>query len=315
MKTLNDRILAFILGTSLIAASCGGGASFGGGIGGTGLVVGPITDFGSVIVEGVEFDTSAAIVTIDGQPATPADLALGMVVTVQGEIDSSGTTGVADTVEFTSLIEGPVTDVDLASKTATVLGQTVRVDADTVLDRIAPDVSAIGVPVRVSGFIDGDGTIRATRISRRPSGLPFVITGTVRRLDKLARRFHVRGIMIDFSGAVIDAIPAGGLRDGLLARVTLVANPMNNVVQALRVRFIEPPVDRVSNVEVRLAGFVSDLDPPQQFVVNELATVRVVADTTFVGGTAADITVNTKLAVVGRVTSQRIVIARRIVFL
>ena len=143
MKTLNDRILAFILGTSLIAASCGGGASFGGGIGGTGLVVGPITDFGSVIVEGVEFDTSAAIVTIDGQPATPADLALGMVVTVQGEIDSSGTTGVADTVEFTSLIEGPVTDVDLASKTATVLGQTVRVDADTVLDRIAPDVSAI----------------------------------------------------------------------------------------------------------------------------------------------------------------------------
>ncbi len=315
MKTLNGRLLAFILGTSLIAASCGGGATFGGGIGGTGLVVGPITDFGSIIVEGVEFDTSAAIVTVDGKPATPSDLALGMVVTVQGEIDFSGTTGVADTVEFASLLEGPVTDVDLVSKTATVLGQTVRVDAGTVLDRITPDVSAIGVPVRVSGFIDGDGSIRATRISRRPSGLPFVITGTVRRLNNLARRFRVRGIEIDFSGAVIDAMPAGGLRDGLLARVTLVASPMNNVVQALRVRFIEPPIDRISNVEVRLAGFVSALDPPRQFMVNELATVRVVTDTIFVGGTETDITVNTKLAVVGRVTKERVIIARRIVFL
>ncbi len=315
MKTLRHSLLVLTLAASLTSGSCGGGATFGGGIGGTGLVIGTITDFGSIVVEGVEFDTSAAIVTIDGQPAAATDLALGMVVTVSGEIDATGTAGVADTVEFTSLLEGPVSAVDVTAKTATILGQTVRVDADTVLDRIAPDASAIGVPVRVSGFIDGDGTIHATRISRRPAGRPLVITGTVRRLDNLARRFRVRGIEIDFSSAVIDAIPPGGLRDGLLARVTLVASPANSVVQALRVQFIEPPVDRVSNVEVRVAGFVSALDPPRQFVLNELATVRVVADTVFVGGTASDVALNVKLAVVGRLTKERVVVARRIVFL
>jgi hypothetical protein len=70
---------------ALLAAACGG-AGHGGGIGGTGIVFGAISGFGSVIVAGVEFDSSSAIVTLNGENVEETALALGMVVTVRGQI-------------------------------------------------------------------------------------------------------------------------------------------------------------------------------------------------------------------------------------
>ncbi len=315
MNKLASKIIVSAL-LAIALAGCGGGgaATFGGGIGGTGLVIGPITDFGSIVVEGIEFDTTAAIVTIDGRQASASELALGMLVTVAGEIDASETTGVADTIEAVSMLEGPVAAVDVAAKTATILGQTVHVGRDTVLVGIAPDPSAIGQHVRVSGFVDADGRIRATRIERVAAGGRLVVTGTVRQLNALAKRFRLRGIQIDFSAAAIDRLPAGGLREGLLARVHVLADPVNGILRATRVEFIEPPVERHPDFVVRVGGFVSEVTGPDSFVLNDLIPVSFTADTDFVGGTAADLAPNVKVAVVGRATRQRRVLARRIVF-
>ncbi len=307
--------LALLCAFALTLSACGGGGTFGGGIGGTGLVIGPITDFGSIIVEGIEFDTSSAIVSVDGTIATPSDLALGMIVTVTGEVDSDGIFGVADAVSFESVLEGPVTAVDVASRTATVLGQTVRVSPDTVFSGVVIDASLIGRQIRVSGFVDADGGIRATRIGGRPAGGKLVFTGQIRQVDAQAKTFVVRGLTIDFTAATVDAIPAGGLRDGLIARVTVIAGPTLNSVRAVRVSFREPEVDQALNVEVRLAGFIRSILSSSEFVLGDLAPVRTTDTTTFVGGTAADLARNVKVAVVGRVTRSRVVVARRVVFL
>jgi hypothetical protein len=63
-----------ILATAWLLLSCGGGgpAIVGIGSGGSGgITSGPITGFGSVIVNGVKFDDTAARVTIDGVPDRP----------------------------------------------------------------------------------------------------------------------------------------------------------------------------------------------------------------------------------------------------
>ena len=63
------------------------------------VVVGPISGFGSVIANGVEFDTAAAIVTIDDEPGAISTLRIGMVVSIRGTIDI--TTGAARASEIT----------------------------------------------------------------------------------------------------------------------------------------------------------------------------------------------------------------------
>src|SRR6266849_192945 len=87
MKTSLFGTLLF--GTLFALASCGGGSS---GTGGSGVTTfGKITGFGSVIVNGVEFSTSGAMILRDDVPVTQGDLRVGMVVTVSGT--HSGSSG------------------------------------------------------------------------------------------------------------------------------------------------------------------------------------------------------------------------------
>src|SRR5450755_518462 len=91
---------------SLIALAGGAGMVFGGG-GATGTggpaysAFGMLSDFGSIFVNGIEFFTDKASITINGVPNRPeSDLRIGMVLSVHGSIDGSGRTGNATTVDY-----------------------------------------------------------------------------------------------------------------------------------------------------------------------------------------------------------------------
>ena len=108
----------------------GGGGNDGGG-GGTGgitrtgvaVAVGSISGFGSIIVNGIEYDTSSAIFTIDDNPGSQDDLSVGHVVAVRGTINDDNTNAVATSVDFGDLVEGPVSSVDTVNNTLVVLGK------------------------------------------------------------------------------------------------------------------------------------------------------------------------------------------------
>ncbi|MBL8287688.1 MAG: hypothetical protein JNL85_06880 [Rubrivivax sp.] len=170
------RVLRLALGGSAGAAAlaalgplagCGGGV----GEGGTGYASGPITGFGSVIVNDIVFDDSGASVE-DGEGTARArsELRLGMVV----EIDSGAIAGGnarASRVRFDSAVLGPVQSVEADG--FIVLGQRVAVDATTVYDdALAAGLAAlaVGQVVEVYGLFDaGIGRFRATRVERRSS--------------------------------------------------------------------------------------------------------------------------------------------------
>ncbi|WP_455197312.1 DUF5666 domain-containing protein, partial [Kaarinaea lacus] len=107
---------------------CSGGES------GTGIqannqtTVGEISGFGSIYVNGVRYNTDGATVYIDGNPSSEQSLAVGMVVTVEGSVNSDGLNGTAITVATRTEVEGLVLQNDVAGNgTINVMGQTVKI--------------------------------------------------------------------------------------------------------------------------------------------------------------------------------------------
>jgi hypothetical protein len=109
-------ILFALLAGAFACAEAGDYAE--GGIGGSGISQGPITEFGSIFVNGIEWFLDDAEIEFDGETLTIAGFNesqktalfnLGMVVRVEGTIDSNGDHW-AERVFFDDEIEGPVSD-------------------------------------------------------------------------------------------------------------------------------------------------------------------------------------------------------------
>lgn len=229
------RKLALTAGTLLAIVACGDGYNTaGGGTGGTGVSSGPITGFGSVIVNGVEFftttATTTAVVTEDGVdgPDESTDphrgLRLGMVVKVEGTFDSD-TTGTATTVTYQSNVIGPITAVTgqlsslaVGPATVTVLGQSVVIDSQTWIGTPTTDGTpgaaglAQGNMVVVSGLLDANGAIHATRVEKTAeslvAGTEIEVKGVVANgsLNLNSTTFKINELTVNYSGI---ALPAG----------------------------------------------------------------------------------------------------------
>ena len=170
--TMNNSVLLGVLALSL--AACGGSS---GSVSTTPqplgaqptdlTAAGKITGFGSVYVNGIEFETGSATYDIDDAlGSSDADVSVGMFVVIRGSVNSDGVTGTADSVSYDDEVEGPVEDLttdpaDPTVKTFTVLSTSVVISASTVFD--SEDGSAFGFDtimngdnVEVSGEYVGD---------------------------------------------------------------------------------------------------------------------------------------------------------------
>ena len=71
--------------------------------------VGQITGFGSVYVNGIEYDTTGASYDVDDVTASgDSALSVGMVVEVRGSVNADGRTGSASSIDYDDDIEGIV---------------------------------------------------------------------------------------------------------------------------------------------------------------------------------------------------------------
>jgi hypothetical protein len=193
------RALAALLVATLLAVGCGGGDS-GVGAGGTGSPLsfsqGPITGFGSIIVNGVHFDDAgASVVDDDGNKlSNTQSLRLGTVVDVQGGVVTAGATAASAIRVHVDLV-GPVTGAyNAGTGRLAVLGQAVRVLAATTLDGFSGGAAAVRVGgiVAVSSLYDkATGVYVATRIDPAPGAPHFAIRGAPTAVDTAARTFTI----------------------------------------------------------------------------------------------------------------------------
>ncbi len=214
-----NRILTTVLAaTVVLIAACDGptdvaGIQGSGSPSATAATVGPITGFGSVFVNGVEYSTAGAQISVDGQAATEAQLSAGQIVAITGSVNADGKTGTAAQITFNGDVQGPVAQVDITSSSFSVLGQTVRVTASTLLDSsIQPaDITGLqpGTFVEVSGFRDAMGSIVATRVDVRTANT-LQVKGVVQSLDTVAHTCQINGLTVDDGSAVITGTLANG---------------------------------------------------------------------------------------------------------
>lgn len=207
---------------------CGGGGSVSiaglPGTGGTGLFAqGPISGFGSVILNGIRFDDTAATVQLDGLAASSSELRLGMVATVQGQRGADVTLGTASSIEVWSIAQGLVTQGQAtpgASGQFRVAGMTLLTDPNTVFDGLSATATApvpVGQRVAVWGLQAGaDGrSWSATRVALVTASA-VVSSGLV----------SVEDSQRTLNGLLLTGEVAGTLAQGALVRVqgTLSAN-------------------------------------------------------------------------------------------
>jgi hypothetical protein len=292
-QTMQRRFAA--AGAGLLAAvlaafsGCGGGVETGGtGPTGSAYVEGPVSGFGSVIVAGIRFDDrcSACIEDADGDARMRTDLRLGMRLEVDsgpiGDDSDGGRSATPTRIRIAADALGPVEAIDLATPSITVLGQTVRLAAATVVDGVPGGAASLapGDIVEVHGFVAPLlGRYVATRIERR-STMPaaFKLRGLVRDLATAPPTLRLGGQLFDLSAT---GVPAG-LENGQIVRLTLATTPSAGVWRATAIRVESRRLADRDEAEVE--GLVSALASSFDFRVNGIAVDA--RNATFVDGSA-----------------------------
>jgi len=213
---------ALLASIALFTACSGGGDTTGTSTAGASNTSGVITGFGSVYINGVEYETDNASITIDGSQSAETDLGVGDVCALQGSVNVDGVTGTASAIICTDELEGYVLDVSSLTNgigTMNVMGQIVTVTTDTVFDSDTKASIADLITndiVEVHGYPDGTGNIFATRVETKNAATDVEVKGLVSSLDSNVMTFKLGTLLVDYSSATE---VASNLADGLYVEV------------------------------------------------------------------------------------------------
>lgn len=175
-RFLSGASAVSVLLLTMLLASCGGaggGSSVAdGGIRGTGSSVGPVSGFGSVIVNGIRFVTeNLGVDDFQGEAGVPTeeDLEKGMILQIRGQWQDDGQ-GEAESVRYDDTLRGPVTAVPQPWDGVTRTGRIEVMGFAVALDRLTQTTLAdlatisVGQTLRVSGWLQSDGRFRASYV-------------------------------------------------------------------------------------------------------------------------------------------------------
>lgn len=334
-----DTKLIKIAFSALIVAvlvGCGGGGGGGSdpvaitppeegfGIDRLGVNVGTVTGFGSIFVNGIEFETDSAEFDIDDDSISSSQDDLEIGDTVRVTFDPDLGTNIAQTVFSDDAVEGPIDSIDVAANRLVVVGQLVLVDATTSFDNSIPTASLSGLNVgdfvEVNGLVDSDAAIRATRIEL--GGGEVEVHGPVSALDTTALTFSINDLVVDYGAvpAIIDDdFASGTFANGDLVEVKGVDFSPAGALLATKV---EPDglglaaggdlnLEDFDEVEVEIEGFITRFTSASDFAVAGFPVITN-AGTQFEGGSAADLALNVKVEVEGELDSTGTLVAEEV---
>ena len=340
---MNNRVLWIVLAT-LIVTACGGGGGGGGAApaannggsnagGGSGnttpppavnsdLVRGAITGFGSVFIDGQRFDTTGATFSKDDESVTEDELSVGMVVELRGDVSA----GTATTVDFEEDIKGPLDAISVGLDELTVMGQTVSITPNTVLDDNL-DLSAlvVGDVLEISGLRGVNDLLEATFIEDKLAAdvNAFKVIGQIRNLDATAQTFVIGGLTVDYSVAQLD----GGvvITEGATVEVkdenkayspgdfNLIASKVEPAGFGQGNNGNDDNDDSTDIGQVQLEGLISAIISSNQFEVAGVV-INHGANTQFVYGDVTLLTIGTKVQVEGSLDEDGSITALKIKF-
>lgn len=230
-------LLASVMASAGLLSGCGGGA------GETLLmsqalsVAGLISGLGSVVVNGVRYETiGATVLDADDHHNINAPLGLGMTISL--EPNSTNPTA-ASIIHVQSGIKGLASAVDLVSKTLNVAGLPITTDSSTIVILANGAVGSLANvgnnSVEVYGLPQTDGTFKATRIEIETSSSLVQLVGVISNLNTANATFNLgsgtQSVSINFNAA---SIPAG-LANGAVVSIRTNAQSNENAYAATAV--------------------------------------------------------------------------------
>ena len=238
-------------GTGINSNSGIGGSGFkaDSGLGGTG-VVGVITGFGSICVNGLELhfynDTP---VELDGKKISSQDLAVGHVVAVQAF--GSGQSLVAHSIRAFHQVTGPITALNAPNGKLSVMGQAVSINPAQLKGM------QVGQWVNVSGLRKADGSVIASRIDHAKGQK---IAQTVGTLTRQGNQLYLAGTKIEGLPPVINNTNADtrltGVWDGhALSVKDMKIGPVSDLLQKVELFHLQGiAAGNFVNGNLKLAG-------------------------------------------------------------
>jgi len=307
-----------LLSSLFLVAACGGSSSSSPGNttppGGTAARAarGTIEDraTGSLTVNGVVFDTRGATVKIeDGTNRPETELHRGMVVKVKGTFDDR--TGTATEIEFEDHVKGRVrsTSNTSLSSSVDVGGRTVHVEDSTrVVDDKGVDIGFAGLApddrVRVSGFIDDGGRLRAAGIQRQArtsTDDSFEMKGFVSGLNAGRTQFTLKSSSADAGIVVTVTGLAAGIIEGSYVEVRAASSPSAGAVTAASVQLEDNHVGG-EGAEVEIEGIVASGGTSASFRIDG-QDVSTSGTTRWQYGVPSDLLAGAKVEVEGHITA------------
>lgn len=314
MTRFMSNTIIFI--SALLLLGCGGsGSSEVGGIDGSGAPVatsttGTIDGFGSVIVNGVRYNSDKAQIFINGEVAMEDNLQVGYQVSLTGSIASDGS-ATADKIEFTPNLIGAITTKN--NNTLVVMGNTVKINNDTLFDAsISPrniQGLAPGTRILVSGSLAADNSITATRIELANNPTQQLL-GFVRELNTMNMTFLLNQQRVSYAGANLNT-GNQNLRNDLLisARGMLDSDQLFQATQVNRIA-----TEFSNNIKsASIEGYITRFDSAADFEVAGIP-VTTNAKTRYDNGDPKSLAVGIKVEVDGKVDNNGKLLADKIEF-
>ncbi len=284
-------------GTGMLAGKpgIGGTGNREGGVGGTGIV-GVITGFASICVNGVEvqFDADTPV-SENGQPGSARQLAVGQVVAIRA--GGTGSEVSASRITMIHAAVGPVDAINMAAGEFTVLGQTVR-----PLDKKMMADVKIGNWVRVSGHRLAQDEIAASRIEPIAAQALAQLIGTISGLAD-------DSITVEGTRVRVDARQKAG--ELAVGREVVISGQWDG--RELRAQRIEsdPVSDSLGKVDhVVLEGYIHKLEGNQLHLGHSRVTLN--PDVRILGGSSKQLAINQRIQISGRLAADQSIRVDRI---
>ena len=344
MRNIKSICLLVTVGiiSAIMVAACGGGGGSAAapGTSVTGKTTGEITGFGSVIVNGIEFNRKTGLADDKvrlgfDNLANQAEAALktGMVVKITGTFDSTTGKGEYEAIEFQPELRGRLDDngVDLVNDRITIMGRQVQIEANTQFDSVRDLVelsanqgaNANHPEVEVSGILDNNGILHASRVAKK--ALDFSNGGVAQLKGAVAASPAptVNGFSIGTSPVVVDnnTVFANMVRSDLAASAGLVMEVKGTlaagVFTATRIEK-KLAAEAQLNDNVRIKGLAAGPITNGSFTLNGpngAITVKTASASFLNGGAAATsaiVTAGAKLEVEGSIDSSGAIVATKI---
>ncbi|HUV23723.1 MAG TPA: DUF5666 domain-containing protein, partial [Gammaproteobacteria bacterium] len=220
--------------------------------------------FGSIFINGAEFDTDSSQFFVDGEVRanqTAANLKVGMIVSLEVETEDGSYNGNALKVVYDDEVQGPVSGLALLStgetqRTFNVFGQTITIDDTSTLFNGASlnpqfgfDTISNDDVLEISGFRTSANAITATYVEWKETLVndsEVELRGTVKDYLPPAKEFMLDGFQITFEDSTVIDV-SGGLVNDVYVEIKGAYQTASSSVHA-------------SKIEQEDEGFGDDLD-------------------------------------------------------